>query len=171
MLVRVHALNIDAPEYPAWIDDRDMPPPAWTSVPSVWRAAAETASGPAPAYERRFTHGDFQHFNLLWQREQLTGVVDWAFAGRGPADGDVGHCRVNLAVLYDAEWADEFLRIYESEAGRRVDPYWDIGVLMRPAIEDWGAFIPRQVAGRVAFDRDGMHARLDAVLSAALRRL
>ena len=170
-LVRIHELDVDAPVHPAWIDDRSLPPPHWTSVPAAWRAAAEIASAPAPAYEPRFTHGDFQHFNLLWQRDILRGVVDWAFAGRSAADGDVAHCRVNLAVLMTAELADEFLRLYEAEAGRRVDPYWDIGVLMRPAVEDWGAFIPTQVAGRAPFDRDGMHRRIDAVLESALRRV
>ena len=31
-----------------------------------------------------------QHFNLLWSRERLTGVVDWSEACIGPPGVDVG---------------------------------------------------------------------------------
>ena len=126
--------------------------------------------GPAPTHEVRFTHGDYQHFNFLWQRGRLTGVVDWVGACRGPADMDVGHCRLNLAVLYSAEMAADFLAAYEADAGRRVDPYWDIRCATAPAFEDWAAFIPIQVGGRARFDSAGMHRRVDDLLAAALRR-
>ena len=107
---------------------------------------------------------------MLWQRGRLTGVVDWVAAFRGPADVDIGHCRLNLAVLYSAELADDFLAAYEAEAGRRVDPYWDIRSATGPARTDWAAFIPIQVGRRGRFDRAGMHRRVDDHLSAALRR-
>ncbi|MCW2936210.1 MAG: hypothetical protein JWM19_7172 [Actinomycetia bacterium] len=63
---------------------------------------------------------------LLWRRGRLTGVVDWATSCTGPADFDVGHCRLNLAVLFGADWAERLRLAYEAEAGRAVDPWWDL---------------------------------------------
>lgn len=116
MAVRIHELDVDAQPY-RW-EARAVPIPAWASKPADWRTAAELVSGPAPDHDIRFTPGDNQHFNFLWQRGRLTGVVDWVSACRGPADADVGHCRLELAVLYSAELAADFLAAYEAEAGR-----------------------------------------------------
>ena len=168
MAARIHALDGDAAPYRA--NQRDVPVPPWASRPGDWRAAAGLLRDPPPAHEARLAHGDYQHFNFLWQRGRLTGVVDWVAAFRGPADVDVGHCRLNLAVLYSAELAADFLAAYEAEAGRRVDPYWDVRCATAPAFSDWAAFIPLQVGGRAPFDRAGMHRRVDDLLSAALRR-
>jgi aminoglycoside phosphotransferase (APT) family kinase protein len=168
MAVRIHDLDIDAEPY-RW-EEREVPIPAWTSRPADWRAAAGVVGGPAPAHEVRFAHGDYQHFNFLWQRGRLMGVVDWVAACRGPADVDVGHCRLNLAILYSAQLAADFLAAYEAEAGRRVDPYWDIRCATAPAFDDWAAFIPIQVGRRAPFDGAGMHRRVDDLLAAALRR-
>lgn len=168
MAVRIHELDVDAEPY-RW-EDREVPIPPWASRPADWRAAADVVRARPPAHEVRFAHGDYQHFNVLWQRGRLTGVVDWVAAFRGPADVDIGHCRLNLAVLYSAKLADDFLAAYEAEAGRRVDPYWDIRSAIGPARTDWGAFIPIQVGRRGRFDRAGMHGRVDDLLAAALRR-
>lgn len=169
MAVRIHELEVVAAAQ-SWTP-REVPLPSWSSRPSAWRAAAEVVRGPVPDHRDRFIHADYQHFNLLWRRGELTGVVDWVGAGRGPADVDVGHCRLNLAVLYSADLAAAFLSAYEAEAGRRVDPYWDIRSAVEPAFDDWAAFIPIQVGRRAAFDREGMHRRVDDLLAAALRRM
>ena len=168
MAARIHELDVDAKPY-RW-KQRDVPVPPWASRSADWRAAADLVRGPAPAHAVRFAHGDYQHFNFLWQRGRLTGVVDWVVACRGPADVDVGHCRLNLAVLYSAELAADFLAAYEAYAGRRVDPYWDIRCATAPAFSDWAAFIPIQVGGRARFDNAGMNRRVDDLLAAALRR-
>lgn len=168
MAARIHELDVAAAPY-AW-RQRDVPTPQWSSRPADWRAAANLVRGPAPVSDVRFMHGDYQQFNFLWQRGRLTGVVDWVGACRGPADVDVGHCRLNLAVLYSAELAADFLAAYEADAGRRVDPYWDVRCAVAPAFSDWAAFIPIQVGGRARFDGAGMHRRIDDLLAAALRR-
>lgn len=169
MATRIHAAEVDV-EPCAW-RPRDLPVPAWTSSPAAWQAAADLTRGAVPKHGDRFVHGDYQHFNVLWQRGRLTGVVDWVSACRGPADLDVGHCRLNLAVLYSPEVAAAFLRAYEAEAGRRVDPYWDVRCATEPGFSDWGAFIPVQVGGRAPFDAAGLHQRLDDHLAAALGRM
>ena len=169
MAVRIHAVDVDA-ERCRWTG-RDVPVPVWASRPADWRAAADVIGEPAPAYDVRFAHGDYQHFNFLWQRGRLTGIVDWAGACRGPADVDVGHCRLNLAVLYSPKLAADFLAAYEADAGRRVDPYWDHRSATAPAFSDWAEFIPIQVGGRAPFDSAGMHRRVEDHLAAALRRI
>jgi aminoglycoside phosphotransferase (APT) family kinase protein len=84
---------------------------------------------PESRSEPRFIHRDFQHFNLLWSRRRLTGVVDWGSAASGPPDMDVGHCRLNLAVLYDADWAERFRLACQARAGQRTDPWWELYAL------------------------------------------
>lgn len=169
MAARIHELHVDAEPH-EWMQ-REVPVPPWASRPGHWHAAADVLRGAAPAYDVRFMHGDYQHFNLLWRRGRLTGVVDWTGAFRGPADIDVGHCRLNLAVLYSAERAAEFLASYEADAGRRVDPYWDILCATAPAFSDWATFIPIQVGRRARFDSAGIHRRVEDLLAAALRRI
>ena len=169
MATRIHATDVDS-EPREWTP-REVPVPDWTSNPAAWKAAADLIRGPVPVYEAHLAHGDYQHFNFLWQRGRLTGVVDWVNACRGPADLDVGHCRLNLAVLNSPELAADFLDAYEADAGRRVDPYWDIRCAIAPAFSDWAAFIPIQVDGRAPFDAAGMHRRIDDHLAAALRRM
>lgn len=131
--------------------------------PQLWDRAADLLTRPAPA-GAGFIHGDYQHFNLLWQHERLTGVVDWTWTGVGHPDRDVGHCRLNLAVLFTPEWAEDFIAAYESEAGRPTDPWWNAFELAGYGGDDWQEFIPVQVAGRVSVDTLGMTARVEEQL-------
>lgn len=135
----------------------------------LWHRAAGFLAQPAPAGEG-FIHGDYQHFNLLWQRERLTGIVDWGEAGVGHPDRDVGHCRLNLAVLFTPQWAEDFTAAYESEAGRATDPWWNTFEICLYATDDddWQRFIPIQVAGRAAVDTVGMTARVEELLHRVL---
>jgi aminoglycoside phosphotransferase (APT) family kinase protein len=165
-LVAIHATGIDADPYESWV-----PPtlPAWAEGEDLWTRAFETAWS-LPADGRPvFLHRDFQHFNVLWRDGRVAGVVDWPSAGTGPRGIDVGHCRLNLAVLFSAAAAERFLEIYESESGEPVDPRVDVAALCSFA-PDWPQFIPRQVAGRRPVDTAGMRGRVEDVLSRALVR-
>jgi aminoglycoside phosphotransferase (APT) family kinase protein len=115
-------------------------------------------------------HGDFQHFNLLWARGRLTGVVDWSVASLGPPEIDVGHCRLNLAVLFSADRAERFRLAYGAETGRSTDPWWDLHALASYG-DGWRHFIPIQVGGRVPVDTGGMTGRVEQLVESALRRL
>jgi len=168
MLSRIHSADIDVDMAPVGQSSVHRDAPRWSRRPWLWRDALELLQGPAPKI-RTFIHGDFQHFNVLWAREHLVGVVDWTEAGRGDPDRDVGHCRLNLAVLYSAQMAERFLLAYESEAGRRVDPWWDVYELC-VYNESWRSFIPVQVAGRIVVDIDGMHDRVEELLDSAIKR-
>lgn len=172
VLARIHAAGVDAPRWKGWTDPDALIVPPWTNDPALWRAAHVAVRDAAAnvAAMDSFLHGDFQHFNVLWSRSCLTSVIDWTFGSRGPCDIDVGHCRLNLAVLFSPDLAEEFLAAYESEAGRRVDPGWDLRALMSYD-QDWKRFIPIQVAGRAPVDADGMDARIEHTVRAAVRRL
>lgn len=169
MLARVHALDVDAGPFESWLDVGRLAPPPDALRPDVWRAAAALVAGEPPRAARCFIHGDYQHFNLLWSRERLTGVVDWVGASVGPPDVDVGHCRLNLALLFSADVAERFRAMYEAESGRAVDPRWDVHALLAYG-PGWRHFLPVQTDGRAPFDADGMTGRMEQLLGQALRR-
>lgn len=129
-------------------------------------AAREAASGQL-VEEKVLVHGDYQHFNVLWNDDRLSGVVDWPNAATGNRGGDVGHCRLNLAVLFDARTARDYLVMYERAAGVRVDRRADLRALLCFDLE-WQRFIPRQVAGRAPLDLAGMPGRVAAAIRGAL---
>ena len=144
--------------------------PASARRPDVWAAARRVLATQPPPGDEVLVHGDFQHFNVLWSRGRLSALVDWSSAQIAPPDVDVGHCRLNLAVLYSVEAAERFRRAYESQAGRRIEPWWDVHQLL--AYDDsWRDFIPVQVAGRAPVDVRGMTGRIEELLAMALARL
>lgn len=144
--------------------------PSSAQRPAVWAAAHELLATTPPKTQAVFTHGDYQHFNVLWSRGRLSGLVDWSWSCIAPPDLDVGHCRLNLAVLYSPEIAERFRMAYESEAGRCVEPWWDVHQLLSYS-DDWPSFIPVQVAGRAPVDVDGMTGRVEELLSVTLARV
>ena len=137
-LARIHALDIDAQPFESWLDRSRLSPPPDASRPDIWREAIALVGEERAPTHTCFIHRDYQHFNLLWSRERLTGVIDWVGASVGPPDVDVGHCRLNLTVLFSADVAERFRLMYEAEAGRKVDPWWDIQALLSfgPGVED-----------------------------------
>jgi len=169
MLARIHAVNVVAPPFESWVDAGQLAPPADSQRPELWREAFALLATPAPV-ERTFIHRDYQHFNLLWTGDQLTGVVDWTYASSGPPSLDAGHCRLNLALLFSAEIAEQLRELYEAASGRRVDPWWDVQAFMSFG-PDWKKFLPLQIDGRASLDVDGMLVRVEQLLEAALRRV
>jgi aminoglycoside phosphotransferase (APT) family kinase protein len=138
----------------------------WLADRGLRNAAREAAAGPL-VEERVLTHGDYQHFNALWHQGQLSGIVDWPTAAMGNRGSDVGHCRLNLAVLFGPQPAADYLSSYEKAAGVRVDRRADLQALLC-FTPDWQRFIPRQVAGRAPLDVAGMPDRVAATVRAAL---
>lgn len=144
--------------------------PASASRPEVWTTAKSVIATERPPGDAVFVHGDYQHFNVLWSRGRLSALVDWSGSRIAPPDLDVGHCRLNLAVLYSVEIAERFRHVYESEAGRPVEPWWDVHQLLAYS-DSWLDFIPVQVAGRAPVDVRGMTGRVEELLAMALGRL
>jgi aminoglycoside phosphotransferase (APT) family kinase protein len=170
VLPKIHSAELEAPKYESWLDLEALKVPVWSENPRAWEQAIELARGNEASCEPRFIHRDFQHFNILWQRGKLTGVVDWLHASIGSPDIDVAHCRLNLAALFSADWAERFRIAYEAEAGRSVDPWWDaVGLLTY--LPGWKSSLQLQAGSQKRVDRDGMHWRLEELLEIALRRL
>ncbi|HEX5214474.1 MAG TPA: aminoglycoside phosphotransferase family protein [Vicinamibacterales bacterium] len=169
MLARIHELEVAGGGFESWLDADQLTPPADASRADVWQEAFALFSQPRTATRTGFIHRDYQHFNLLWSRERLTGVVDWGGARVGPPDVDVGHCRLNLTLLFSAQVAERFRELYEAASGRAVDPYWDVHALLSYG-PDWKHFLPLQIAGRAPLEVEGMTRRMEEVLTLALRR-
>ena len=151
-------------------DPGERRPPPWSAHPHLWAQALETIAAGHPhggGGATTFVHGDFQHFNLLWSRGRLTGIVDWSSSPARPPTRDAGHCRLNLAILYGADVAEDFARRY----GRPLDPWWDLWetVIFLPS---WGDTITQQVGNRLGrpVDVDAMHRRVDEHLRRQLAR-
>ena len=161
----IHAVP-DHPQtrWDGWYDDGA--PLDWLADRGLRDAAREAASGPL-AEEEVLVHGDYQHFNVLWCDDRLSGVVDWPNAATGNRGSDVGHCRLNLAVLFDTRTAGDYLVMYERAAGVRVDRRADLRALLCFDL-GWQRFIPRQVAGRAPLDLAGMPGRVAAAIRGAL---
>lgn len=147
-----------------WYDEGR--PLDWLADRGLRDAAREAASGPL-AEEKVLVHGDYQHFNVLWRGGRLSGVVDWPNAATGNRGSDVGHCRLNLAVLFGTRTAGDYLVMYERAAGARVDRRADLRALLCFDL-GWQRFIPRQVAGRAPLDLAGMPGRVAAAIRDAL---
>jgi aminoglycoside phosphotransferase (APT) family kinase protein len=189
MAVRIHDVQVAAGPFEARIDAAAYATNGWTrrilsliptsagtpvipasaARPAIWEAAFGVLRQQAPEPAVSFIHRDFQHFNLLWRRGRLTGVVDWTRSCTGPADFDVGHCRLNVAVLFGADWAERLRLAYEAEAGRAVDPWWDLYAVTAYG-DEWRGFIPVQVGSRAAVDAAGMTSRVEDLLEATLGR-
>jgi aminoglycoside phosphotransferase (APT) family kinase protein len=169
MAVRIHHVQIAAGPFEERIDAAAPVIPASATRPAVWEAAFGILRQQAPEPATCFIHRDFQLFNLLWRRGRLTGVVDWTRSCTGPADFDAGHCRLNLAVMFGADWAERLRLAYEAEAGRAIDPWWDLYAVTAYS-DEWRRFIPVQVAGRAPVDTAGMTSRVEDLLEATLDR-
>jgi len=112
--------------YYTYNDLATLTPPTWSRDPAAWHAIIEAARGSRPLTAWTFIHRDYHPGNTLWSRGRLTGVVDWVNASYGPPGIDIGHCRVNLAIIFGPKAADRFLEVYLERPGSH--PYqvhWD----------------------------------------------
>jgi aminoglycoside phosphotransferase (APT) family kinase protein len=170
MLVRIHAADVAAPVAESWLNREKLIIPEWSERPHLWRDAIALMDEGPPVSEQTFIHHDFQQFNVLWKRGRISGVVDWIFGSTGSPSMDVGHCRLNLAVLYSSEQASRFLELYESASGRKVSPWWDVHELL-VYLPGWGEFLQVQAGRLLRVDFAGMHDRVERTLADALRRV
>lgn len=87
------------------------------------------------------THYDYWSGNVLWQREMITGVVDWSGAAQAPRGLDVSWCRLDLTLLHGPDSADIFLAAYEDAAAAAVPDLalWDLYALRNSSqsVETW----------------------------------
>ncbi len=101
--------------------------PEWSAHQEKWKQVIAWLRSYQPSFKPCFIHRDYHPTNILWNNNQVSGVVDWVNSCLGPLGVDLGHCRVNLAMLYGTTIADAFLAAYQQYAapGFQYDPYWD----------------------------------------------
>jgi aminoglycoside phosphotransferase (APT) family kinase protein len=150
--------------YRPWGLHRPPEPPPWTRHPEVWRRAFEIATRPVPEYAGVLCHRDFHPGNVLWHEGHVSGIVDWPHACIGPAAADVAHCRLNLAVLFDVDVADDFARRY----GPVDDLAW-FDVVDVVGFGDLDAWRWRE-AGRRDITDDSVARAFDAFVACAVER-
>lgn len=175
MLAEVH--KIEAVNFPwayfTYTDIESLGLRKWSSVPEKWEEAFQLVQGQRPESRECFIHRDYHPANVLWQDGRVSGIVDWPSACRGPAGIDVGHCRLNLALLHGVDVADLFLDAYVKHAGStfKYEPYWDIlsaidGLEASPSVyPGWAAFGVTGLTDRM------IEERLDAYMESLIYRV
>ncbi|WP_155060274.1 phosphotransferase family protein [Streptomyces blattellae] len=150
---------------------------------AAWAAAIDVIRRPAPPYAGRFLHRDFQPGNVLFEvpppegtGARITGVVDWAATSWGPADLDVAHCSVNLALLHGPAWGLRFPAAYEeaggvlaTAAGERL--YWQVRDGLASSEEVQSVAQAWREAGRPELTTRVVEERLDAYVTALMEAL
>lgn len=173
-LARIHAVSAD--DFPwryfPWFDADNLDVPQWSAFYDEWAMAIDIALGPEPDYRACFLHRDYHPVNLLWKGGQISGVVDWVNACRGPAGVDVAHCRGNLVAMYGLEVADRFLDLYQTFAGDAFvyHPYWDFANLVDGLPDKPGVYPPWLDFG-LHVTSAMMQERVEAWLMSLLARL
>lgn len=171
-LAHIHALP--ARDFPwnffPYCDLQQPAIPAWSGVPDAWAQAFAVLQGPPPAERYCFIHRDYHPMNVLWQDDALCGIVDWPNACYGPAGFDAAYCRLDLVIMYGPAVADQFVRIYEAQAGAKLHPYWDL-----LALADWlpqpEVYAPWLVYGLPHLTTPLLRQRMDEHVVSTLARL
>ncbi|MFI8483978.1 phosphotransferase family protein [Streptomyces rubrogriseus] len=186
-LVAVHAVRPTARprEYMALTTADTVVPPVGADA-AVWAAATDVIRKPAPRYEGRLLHGDFQPGNVLFDAPsedpagaagaRITGVVDWAAASWGPADLDVAHCSTNLALLHGPAWGLRFTEAYQAAGGMLTAAadewlYWQVRKPLAFSEEVQSVAQPWREAGRTELTTRAVEERLDAYVTSLMNAL
>jgi aminoglycoside phosphotransferase (APT) family kinase protein len=136
--------------------------------------AGEYVTGlPEPPGRQVLVHGDLWQGNMLWQGDTLTGVVDWDMAGVGHNGIDLSSVRLDAALMFGPDAADEVLAGWEAATGVPAPDvaYWDaVTALNMPG--DMAVFAPAiHDQGRRDLTVAVLDQRRDAFLRDALDRL
>jgi len=161
----IHAVDpagLSAWTYRGYHEGSDLRRPSWWRASGTWERAVRQTETARPIAGAVVIHRDVHPGNILWVDDRLSGVVDWVDACLGPAEFDLAHLRVNLAVLFGVGAEDVV------GAG---DPAWDVeaafGFLDWPtaaSIDAWPGPWPHLAA-------TAARHRLEAFMARALARI
>jgi aminoglycoside phosphotransferase (APT) family kinase protein len=128
LLAGIHDISptIDVRPYQSWAWEAKYSVPPWATDAALWEEAFALLRTDAPDFEPCFIHRDFQHRNVLWSDDRISGVVDWVETSIGPAWLDVAHCCTNIAITHGSETADRFAAAYVARTGREPQHYFDV---------------------------------------------
>ena len=120
--------------------EQGRPPPRLDRDPSAaFPSAVRALKKSVVRVSHGLVHTDLWMGNVLWHRNEISGVIDWEAAAYGDPAIDVAYCRMDMRLFGMYEAADHFLRFYEAATGRRVEKLelWELvaaaGVLPNPA--------------------------------------
>ena len=173
-LALIHTLHSDlyreVPAYAPYNDVTMLTPPAWSRDPGMWSRVFHLLQGQRPGEKVVFLHRDYHPTNVLWYRGEVSGVLDWTNACRGPVGVDVGHCRLNLVQIFGLDVAAKFLNEYCAATGHQHHPYWDLltAIDCLPLDEVYPGW---QELGARDLTIDVVRERLEAYVSAVLQRI
>jgi aminoglycoside phosphotransferase (APT) family kinase protein len=173
-LALIHTLHSDLyREVPAYAPHNDvamLTPPEWSRDPGMWSRVFHLLQGPRPGEKVVFLHRDYHPTNVLWYRGEVSGVLDWTNACRGPAGVDVGHCRLNLVQIFGLDMAAKFLNEYCAATGYQHHPYWDLltAIDCLPLEEVYPGW---RELGLRDLTIDMVRERVEAYVSAVLQRI
>jgi aminoglycoside phosphotransferase (APT) family kinase protein len=178
-LVAIHAVRpVERPRDYVTLTTADTVVVPSTADAAAWATAIDVIRRPAPPYEGRFLHRDFQPGNVLFDvpsrtsaGARITGVVDWAAASWGPADLDVAHCSTNLALLHGPAWGPRFAQAYEEAGGVLAAApserlYWLVRDALACSEEVRSVARPWREAGRTELTTRVVEERLDVYVTA-----
>jgi aminoglycoside phosphotransferase (APT) family kinase protein len=160
-LALLHATTAptDFPQYHPWFNIDRLAVPKWTKRPETWTALINAVHDGEPSSAEAFLHRDYHPGNLLWEKEHLSGIVDWPSSCRGPRGVDVAHTRGNLALVDGVEAAEQFLHAYRDIVpAYDHDPWWDIADLLS---------FDSDFAGVMAFNAFGASLHIETLYSRA----
>ncbi|MGW6289074.1 phosphotransferase family protein [Streptomyces sp. NPDC055107] len=180
-LVAIHSLRLaERPRKYVTLTTADTVVVPQGANAAIWTAAIDVIRKPPPPGEGRFLHRDFQPGNVLFdvppsnpEDARITGVVDWS-PSWGPADLDVAHCSVNLALLHGPAWGMRFTEAYEEAGGVLAATaserlYWRVRDALAASEEVNSVSQPWREAGRTELTMRVVEERLDAYVTALIR--
>lgn len=93
--------------------------------------------------EAVFSHTDFWPGNTMWDKGELTAVIDWESPATGDRAMDVAYCSLDIRYLGMDKVADRFVTAYREAAGEDLDNYryWEAVGLCRP-MPDIARWVP-----------------------------
>jgi aminoglycoside phosphotransferase (APT) family kinase protein len=117
-------------ELPAQAKHWTWTPPDTTGWGKVYERAVERAQALLKKRSRArvVCHADFHPGNMLFERDKLSGIVDWSEMKIGGPSRDLSYCRTELSLLFGVEAAERLRSAYTEVSGiAPVDvPLWDL---------------------------------------------
>jgi aminoglycoside phosphotransferase (APT) family kinase protein len=151
----------ELPPFRHWIEPTRVAAPSWSKTPEAWMRLAHVLQDPAPESAHVFMHRDYHPGNLLWEGDDLVGIVDWALARCGPPGADIAHTRANLALVDGPEAADTFLDAYGALAPSYEHQLWWDAAELYTWRDDFSGILAFNTFG-ANLDGDILHERADA---------
>jgi aminoglycoside phosphotransferase (APT) family kinase protein len=126
VLAAIHRTETDTQwSYKRYKEGSTLRPPPWSEDPTLWERAFAVAEAAPPPTAQGFIHRDFHHDNVLWRGNEVSGVIDWHAACKGPLGIDLSRWRLNamLRGMTDDRLLEEHRRIGPDDA---YHPHWDV---------------------------------------------